>query len=67
MRYKVEFDQGDIIDDSALNAIELKCYDKYGTQIGAASSTVGENGGKNVPSFFKIKIIYFRLGGYQKV
>ena len=39
---KVEFDQGSVLDDSALNAVKLLCYDGNGTQyVSSVSSSVG--------------------------
>ena len=41
---KVEPDQGDLKDDSSLNAVELACFNSHDQFIGSAASLVGEKG-----------------------
>ena len=51
---KVEFDQGSVVDDSALNGVRLLCYDGNGTQyVSQISSSVGGLGswGSNIFCF----------------
>ena len=41
---KIEPDQGNIVDDSALNGIELKCFDVHDEYKGSSTSLVGDIG-----------------------
>ena len=42
---KVEFDQGSILDDSALNGVVLKCYDAAGNNVDGFNSVTSTVGG----------------------
>ena len=44
VQLKVEFDQGDFVDDSCLNAVQLKCFDKKGNYTGGVKSFEGGYG-----------------------
>ena len=44
VQLKVEFDQGDIVDDSCLNAVQLKCFNKQNNYTGGVTSYVGGYG-----------------------
>jgi len=43
-KLKVEPDQGDILDDSSLNGVQLSCFNRQDVFQNTASSTVGEQG-----------------------
>jgi len=40
----VEPDQGDLKDDSSLNAVQLECFNSHDQYVGSAASLVGEKG-----------------------
>ena len=43
-KLKVEPDQGDLKDDSSLNAVQLECFNSHDQYVGSAASLVGEKG-----------------------